>query len=60
LFEEGMADLLSFLKTILEAGFSIMSALEKAGHNADDCRRIGQLLQTLSTIANAKYLEVGW
>lgn len=52
-----MADLLSFLKTILEAGFSIMSALEKAGHNADDCRRIGQLLQTLSAIASAKYLQ---
>lgn len=52
-----MADLLSFLKTILEAGFKIKRALEKADHNADDCRRIGELLQTLSAIANAKYLE---
>ncbi|XP_066348582.1 uncharacterized protein [Miscanthus floridulus] len=51
-----MADLLSFLKMILEAGFKVTSALEKADHNAEDCRRIRELLHTLSAIA--KYLEL--
>ncbi|PUZ45721.1 hypothetical protein GQ55_8G247200 [Panicum hallii var. hallii] len=44
-------DLLSMLKQIVEFGLTVKAALEQAGHNAEDCRWIGELLLRLRAIA---------
>lgn len=50
-----MADPFSLIMEIVGFGRTIKSALEKASHNAEDCRRIGDLLDRLSAIA--KHLQ---
>lgn len=44
-------DLLSMLKQIVDFGLKVKAALEQAGHNAEDCRWIGELLLRLHPIA---------
>jgi hypothetical protein len=44
-------DLLSMLQQIVKFGLTVKAALEQAGHNAEDCRWIGELLRRLCAIA---------